>query len=87
MAIRREFWGKPQEAVLDERYSSQILRHLIDEAGAWPGDPPAVGLYVHPENQAAIKLYLRFHFLPFHLSYTDPAANVTYISYIRPLVR
>ncbi len=86
VAIRREFWGKPENVELEERYSSQILRQLVDEAGAWPGNPPAVGLYVHPENQAAIKLYERFHFHQFHQAYTDPGTNVTYISFIRPLV-
>src|SRR5436309_3452459 len=47
VAVRREFWGKPQDVDPEERYSSQILRHLVDEASAWPGKPPAVGLYVH----------------------------------------
>lgn len=86
VAVQREFWGKPENVAPQERYSSQILRHLVDEAGHWPGSPPAVGLYVHPENQAAIKLYQRFHFRQFHHSYTDPATKVTYISFIRPLI-
>lgn len=86
LAIRREFWRKPDNVDSQERYSSQILRHLVDEASAWPGSPPAVGLYVHPENQAAIKLYERFQFRQFHHSYTDPATKMTYISFIRPLI-
>jgi ribosomal protein S18 acetylase RimI-like enzyme len=44
-------------------------------------------LYVHPDNQAAIKLYERFQFQRFHQSYTDPTSNITYLSYIFPLVR
>jgi GNAT superfamily N-acetyltransferase len=87
VALRKEFWGKPEGVERDERYSSQILRHLIDEAQDWPGEMPAVGLFVHPDNVAAIKLYERFQFRPFHRSYTDPASQVTYISFLRPLQR
>lgn len=87
VAVRREFWGKPDNANPDDRYSSQILQHLIDEAEAWPDEPPAVGLFVHPENKAAIKLYSRFHFSPFHHSFTDPTTKVTYLSFVRAIVR
>jgi GNAT superfamily N-acetyltransferase len=85
VALRKAFWGKP-EGPPEERYSSQIMRHLLDEALAWPGRLPAVGLFVHPDNQAAIKLYQRFGFVPFSHSYTDPATGVTYRSFVRPLV-
>src|SRR5262249_39102891 len=56
VAIQKVFWGKP-DGPPDERYSSQIMRHLLSEALAWPGSLPAMGLFVHPDNQAAIKLY------------------------------
>jgi RimJ/RimL family protein N-acetyltransferase len=86
VAIRRAFWGKPEGAP-EDRYSSQVMRHLLVEALAWPGSLPALGLLVHPDNHAAIKLYERFGFRPFHHTYTDPASQVTYCSMIRPLAR
>jgi ribosomal protein S18 acetylase RimI-like enzyme len=86
VAVRRAFWGKPEGAA-EDRYSSQILRHLLTEALAWPGSLPALGLFVHPDNHAAIKLYERFGFRPFHHTYTDSTSQVTYRSMIRPLAR
>ena len=86
VAIRQEFWGKPDGAT-DDRYSSQIMRHLLQEADAWPGEPPAVGLFVHPSNSAAAKLYERFGFQRFFHSSTDPDTGVVYESFIRPIVR
>jgi RimJ/RimL family protein N-acetyltransferase len=86
VAIRRRYWGKP-EGVPEDRYSSQIMRYLIAEALAWPGSLPAVGLFVHPDNHAAIRLYERFGFGPFHHVYTDPGSQVTYRSMIRRLAR
>jgi RimJ/RimL family protein N-acetyltransferase len=80
VALRKIFWGKPED-----RYSSQIMRHLLEEAKAWPGQLPAMGLFVHPENHAAIRLYERFHFRPFSHTYTDAATGVTYRSFVRPL--
>jgi GNAT superfamily N-acetyltransferase len=85
VAVHKPFWGKP-DGPPEERYSSQIMRHLLDEAQVWPGKLPAVGLFVHPDNQAAIKLYQRFGFVPFSHSYTDSATGVTYGSFVRPLV-
>ena len=66
VAVRKQFWGKPDGAERDDRYSSQIMRHLLDEAEQWPGQPPVVGLFVHPDNVAAIRLYERFGFQTFH---------------------
>jgi ribosomal protein S18 acetylase RimI-like enzyme len=87
VALRTEFWGKPAGADKDDRYSSQIMRHLLVEAHYWPGSLPAVGLFVHPENLAAIRLYERFGFRSFHHSYTDKATGVTFLSFVRPIVR
>lgn len=77
VAIRKEFWGSPA-GPQDERYSSQIMRHLLDEARDWPGELPALGLFVHPDNQAAIKLYERFGFHAFSRTCTDTSTGVTY---------
>jgi GNAT superfamily N-acetyltransferase len=85
VALRPVFWGKP-EGPREERYSWQIMGHLLDGALAWPGKLPAVGLFVHPDNKAAIKLYQHFGFLPFSHFYTDPGTGVTYRSFVRPLV-
>jgi GNAT superfamily N-acetyltransferase len=84
VALRKAFWGKP-DGPPKERYSSQIMEHLLAEALAWPGKPLAVGLFVRPENVGAIKLYERFGFRPFGHTYTDPQTGVTYRSFIRPL--
>jgi hypothetical protein len=84
VALRQRFWGKP-EGPPEDRYSAQIMRHLLDEARAWPGRLPAMGLYVHPDNHAAIKLYERFQFVRFSQTYTDRATNVTYLGYLRRL--
>jgi GNAT superfamily N-acetyltransferase len=85
VALRKAFWGKP-DGPPEDRYSSQIMRHLLDEAGDWPGQLPAVALFVHPDNLAAIKLYERFGFRAFSHTYTDPATQGTYRSFVRPLV-
>jgi GNAT superfamily N-acetyltransferase len=86
VALRKEFWGKPLGPT-DQRYSSQIMQHLIGEALAWPGHPPVLGLFVHPDNHAAVRLYERFGFRPFSHTFTDQATGVTYRSYVRPLIR
>ena len=87
VALRREFWGKPEGADRDSRFSSQIMRHLLTEAANWKGNIPAVGLYVHPENRAAIHLYERFGFIRFHTKYLDATTGTTYLGYVRALPR
>ncbi|HEY8506143.1 MAG TPA: GNAT family N-acetyltransferase [Gemmataceae bacterium] len=84
VAIRKEFWGRPAGPA-EERYSSQIMGHPLDEARGWPGKLPAVGLFVHPDNHAAIRLYERFGFRRFSHSYTDRSSGVTYHGFVRPL--
>ena len=87
VALRREFWGQPRDDDRNDRYASQIMKHLLTVAEQWPGNPPAVGLYVHPANLAAIKLYERFDFHAFHTSYADKTSGVTYLGYARPIIR
>jgi GNAT superfamily N-acetyltransferase len=84
VAIQTPYRGKP-DGPREERYSSQILDHLIAEAAQLPVDAPLLGLFVHPDNQGAIKLYLRLGFSFFSHSYTDKTTGVTYRSMIRPL--
>jgi len=86
VAVRRVYWGKP-DGPQGDRYSSQIMQHPIDESFAWPGSPPELGLFVHPDNLAAIKPYARYGFRPYFHTYADPASGVIYPSYLRPLAR
>jgi hypothetical protein len=84
VAIQKPFWGKP-EGPREERYSSQILDHLINEASRLPLAAPMLGLFVHPENQRAIRAYERAGFRAFTQTYTDQETGVIYQSMIRPL--
>ena len=83
VAMRREFWGRPREANRNERYSSQIMRHLLIQAECWPNQPKAIGLYVHPENLSAINLYERFEFQLCHKEYRDKVTGVVYRGYVK----
>jgi GNAT superfamily N-acetyltransferase len=86
VAIQTPYRGKP-DGPREERYSSQVLKHLIAEAAQLPADVPLLALFVHPDNQGAIKLYSRFGFSFFPHDYTDKATGVTYRAMIRPLAR
>ncbi len=84
VAIQKACWGKP-DGPREGRYSSQILDHLITEAARLSATVPVLGLFVHPENQRAIKVYERAGFQPFSHTYTDKVSGVTYRSMIRDL--
>lgn len=84
VAIQKPYWGKP-EGPREERYSSQILDHLIAQAAHLPISVPALGVFVHPQNQRAVKLYERAGFQPFSHTYTDKATPIMYRSMIRAL--
>jgi GNAT superfamily N-acetyltransferase len=86
VAIQRPFWGKP-EGPPEHRYSSQILQFLLARAQEMPDVEPAVGLFVHPDNQAAIRLYQRFGFAAYPHQYVDATTKVTYVAMVRPLNR
>lgn len=79
------FWGHPPGAAWPDKHSTRIVAHLLGQAAALPGPPPAVGLYVHPDNAAAIKLYERFGFTQFHTAYADKATGAVYHGYVRTL--
>lgn len=85
VAIQRQFWGKP-DGPKEGRYSAQMLDHLIIEAAGLPLDVPMLGLFVHPENQRAIKVYERAGFQHFSQTFTDKTSGIIYRSMIRPLV-
>jgi ribosomal protein S18 acetylase RimI-like enzyme len=84
VAIQKRFWGKP-DGPKEGRYSSQILDHLVTEAASLPVTVSVLGLFVHPENQRAIKAYERAGFQHFALTYTDKATGIVYRSMVRPL--
>src|SRR4051812_24025574 len=86
VAIRRIYWGKP-DGPPEERYSSQILEFLLARAQELPESEPAVGLFVHPDNQAAIRLYRRFGFTDYPHQFIDPTTKVVYQAMVRPLHR
>ena len=65
VGMRREFHGQPKG--VDSRfdkYSSQILRHLIRTAKTNHPRIQWLGLYVHPDNAPAISLYVWHEFEP-----------------------
>jgi GNAT superfamily N-acetyltransferase len=86
VAIQKPFWGKP-EGPREGRYSSQILDHLIAEATDRTDVLPLLGLFVHPDNHRAIRLYERAGFKPFSHTYTDKATGIVYRSMIYELRR
>jgi hypothetical protein len=60
VAIQRHFHGRPRWAEKDERYSGQIMNHLLNEALQYR--LADLILYVHPQNIGAKKLYTKFGF-------------------------
>jgi len=84
VGVQRRFWGKP-EGPPDERYSAQILGHLVFEAIQRRDRYPLVGLFVHPENVRAIRFYEKAGFAPFSKTYQDPTTGVVYRSMLLDL--
>jgi GNAT superfamily N-acetyltransferase len=84
VAIQKHFWGKP-EGPREDRYSSRILDHLVAEATERSDVSPLLGLFVHPANQRAVKLYQRAGFEPFHHTFTDRTTGIVYRSMIYEL--
>lgn len=62
IAINAEFRGEPDGVPKDERYASQIMSHVLFEATQWHEKLDDIGLFVHPANTPARKLYSRFEF-------------------------
>jgi len=58
VGIQTAFQGGPRDAAYEDKYSTQILGHLVVEARRKLGErQPFLGLYVHPGNLRAIKCY------------------------------
>jgi len=60
LAIRSEYQGKPDDVEERDKFSHQIMRDLIGRAK--PLGRPILGLFVHPRNTRAIRLYVKFGF-------------------------
>ncbi len=73
VGLRTRFQRYPPDAERDDRYSSQMMRHLIHEARQYPPEDrlPLLGLFVHPDNIAGRKLYERMGFRDFPQTYSD----------------
>jgi hypothetical protein len=87
MGIRGEFHHKPVEAVDKfDRFSSQIISDLIAKAKDGENHPDLLGLYVHPENLGAIKLYERHGFVRMKkVKWKNPDTGVYYPGMLRRL--
>ena len=85
VGIDRRFQGGPEGAEKAEKYSTKIMNHLVFEARKHGGRQPFLGLYVHPDNEKAIRLYRRMQFRPFSQVYKHKKAGVDYPSMILKL--
>ena len=85
LGLRREFWGCPKDAEPGQRYSSQILDHLIALVPQLPSRPSALGLFVYPANVSAIRLYERHHFQLFHTQCKRVESGDVYHGYVRDI--
>jgi GNAT superfamily N-acetyltransferase len=85
VGINRQFQGGPPGAEPAEKYSTKIMNHLVFEARKHHERQPFLGLYVHPDNGKAIRLYRRLQFEPFRQKYRDPKTGVEYMSMILKL--
>lgn len=83
VGIQTPFQSGPSGAAYGDKYSTQILNHLVKEARKKLGErQPYLGLYVHPENHRAIKCYKKYGFLDFPHPYRHQDAGVEYLSMI-----
>jgi hypothetical protein len=85
VGMNRQFHGGPAGAAPEERYSTKIMHHLVCEARKHPERQPFLGLYVHPDNEKAIRLYRRMNFVDFTQKCWNERAKVDYPSMILKL--
>jgi ribosomal protein S18 acetylase RimI-like enzyme len=86
VAIRADFQGEPRtdrsdDPSVDGRYSSQIMRHLLEVAYQWPRPIAAIGLFVDPRNVRAVKLYQKYGFTKFDPPFIDKDSGIAYDRY------
>jgi GNAT superfamily N-acetyltransferase len=63
LAISNDFQGQPSQYDKKNRYWAQILRDIIRKAKRKRSVAPILGLFVHPDNMAARKIYQKFGFI------------------------
>lgn len=86
LGLKKEFKGEPKaertsDPNTDGRYSSQVMRHLLDNAHQWQGNMQAVSLYVDTRNVAAVRLYERFGFAQYGDPYVEKETGIAYDRY------
>lgn len=64
VGVQTAFHGKP-EGPPQRRFASQIVNHLKFEAASRTDRLPLLGLFVHPQNDKAIRFYRREGFLEY----------------------
>lgn len=79
VGIQKRHWGKP-DGPPNERFSAQILDHLIFQAMQHTERHPLLELFVDPRNVRAIRVYEKAGFQRFSKTYTDQATGATYTS-------
>jgi GNAT superfamily N-acetyltransferase len=82
VGIDKRFQGGLEGAEAADRYSTKIMNHLVFWASKHTERQNFLGLYVHPANEKAIKLYRRMQFRPFKQKYWHEKAGVDYVSMI-----
>jgi len=87
VGIQTPFQGGPPDAAPGERYSTQIINHLIYEARETLRErQPFLCLYVHPDNTKAIRFYRRVGFSDFAQTWTHPVTGTVYQGMILSVV-
>lgn len=81
LGIRSCFKGQPSGPP-EGRYSTPIILDLIAAGRGITGVNPVLGLFVHPENEAAMRLYKRVGFAHFHQRSKGDDPGVEYIGMI-----
>lgn len=75
VGIQKVYWGKP-DGPPEERYSAQILDHLIYQAMQYTERHPLLGLFVDPRNVRAMRVYEKAGFVSFSKTYRDPDTGI-----------
>jgi ribosomal protein S18 acetylase RimI-like enzyme len=85
VGINRRFQGGPDGVEKGQKYSRKIMNHLVHEARKHLDRWPFLGLYVHPQNEKAIRLYLTIGFQSFSQKCHVVKAGLDYPSMILKL--
>jgi GNAT superfamily N-acetyltransferase len=81
VGLRSRFRGQP-DGPPEERYSTLIVLDLIAEARRITDVNPVLGLFLHPDNQVAMRFYKRLGFADFHQRSKGDDPGIQYIGMI-----